>query len=266
MRLAIFSNVQGNIVALDAVLAALEPRDPAKILAVGDIVGLGPSPNAVVDRLRDHEIEAVAGNYDDAVAFDRLSPGMDYANEGTERAERQLLAWTRRTLSEENLAYLRDLPRDLRVFEFGPRGQVRRNMRDPDEPSAGGMLMRALFGGLIRDRRPSRRKQALVAHGTPRALNEYVRADTAVSILETIATVTRADVLISGHGGEGFQREAAGMTFVGAPSVAGPQMPLGEAGYGIVDLGPEITTEFFTVEYDIGEYQRHVAERGLPIG
>lgn len=266
MRFAIFSNVQGNIVALDAVLDALQGQEPSRIIAVGDVVGLGPSPNAVVDRLRERDVTVVTGNYDDAVAFSRPSPGMDYANEGTERAEQQLLAWTRRSLTQENLEYLQQLPRDVRVFEFGPRGQVRADMRGPDEPTPGGWFMRAMFGGLIRERRPSGRKQALVVHGTPRALNEYVRGDTAVSILQTIARVTRADLLVTGHSGEGFHREAAGMTFIGAPSLSGAQARPGEAAYGMVDLGQEIGVEFHTVPYDVAEYRRHVAERGLPIG
>ena len=50
MRIAVLSDIHGNLPALEAVLASLRPYDA--IWQLGDIVGYGPQPNEVVARLR----------------------------------------------------------------------------------------------------------------------------------------------------------------------------------------------------------------------
>jgi diadenosine tetraphosphatase ApaH/serine/threonine PP2A family protein phosphatase len=68
MRLAVFSDIHANLAALDAVLADLDAReDPVDELWVcGDIVGYGPQPNEVIERLRERDARAVMGNHDGA--------------------------------------------------------------------------------------------------------------------------------------------------------------------------------------------------------
>ncbi len=52
MRLAVLSDIHSNLAALDAVLAAVGTVDGVRVL--GDIVGYGPQPDEVVERLRSH--------------------------------------------------------------------------------------------------------------------------------------------------------------------------------------------------------------------
>ena len=49
MKLALLSDIHSNLEALDAVLDALPEVD--RILVLGDIVGYGPDPLGVIDRL-----------------------------------------------------------------------------------------------------------------------------------------------------------------------------------------------------------------------
>ncbi len=51
-RLAILSDVHGNLSALDAVLADARSRGVTTILNLGDMVGKGPRGREVVDRCR----------------------------------------------------------------------------------------------------------------------------------------------------------------------------------------------------------------------
>src|SRR3989442_3559996 len=64
MRIAVLSDIHANLPALDAVLADAGPVDA--VWHLGDVVGYGPDPDGVVDRLRDIGAIGVRGNHDSA--------------------------------------------------------------------------------------------------------------------------------------------------------------------------------------------------------
>ncbi|WP_454043536.1 metallophosphoesterase family protein [Cellulosimicrobium sp. Marseille-Q8652] len=64
-RLAILSDVHGNLSALEAVLADAASRGASQVLNLGDMVGKGPRGQAVVDRCRAVCAVNVRGNWED---------------------------------------------------------------------------------------------------------------------------------------------------------------------------------------------------------
>ena len=64
---AVFSDVHGNLPALEAILADIEARATAATLCLGDLVGYGPSPNEVALLVRDSGIPTLMGNYDQGI-------------------------------------------------------------------------------------------------------------------------------------------------------------------------------------------------------
>src|SRR5512136_2145891 len=65
MRVAILSDIHGNAVALDAVLADLASRGPFDELVVaGDLVWSGPRPREVIDRVQALRAVVIRGNTD----------------------------------------------------------------------------------------------------------------------------------------------------------------------------------------------------------
>src|SRR5688572_4888798 len=64
MRIAVLSDIHGNLPALEAVLAALKPYD--SVWQLGDIVGYGPQPDEVVALLASEGATGVRGNHDSA--------------------------------------------------------------------------------------------------------------------------------------------------------------------------------------------------------
>lgn len=68
MTYAIISDVHANAAALDAVLADARQRGARRIVCLGDVVGYGPEPAKVVERVRNACHATVAGNHDDAVS------------------------------------------------------------------------------------------------------------------------------------------------------------------------------------------------------
>jgi len=105
----ILSDIHGNLDALEAVLADAEGRYD-RILCLGDLVGYGAEPNAIVDWARANVGAIVRGNHDkDCSSSDSLDHYRAIAAASA--------AWTRQHLTAESLQYLRALPRGPLRFE-----------------------------------------------------------------------------------------------------------------------------------------------------
>ncbi|HEY3313535.1 MAG TPA: metallophosphoesterase family protein [Anaerolineales bacterium] len=101
MRVLVISDIHANLTALEAVLADAGQVDETWCL--GDVVGYGPDPNQVVERLRGlPNLTCVLGNHDVAVLGQ-----MDYGVFNMD-ARRSLL-WQKMNLSPENLYFLEHL-------------------------------------------------------------------------------------------------------------------------------------------------------------
>jgi predicted phosphodiesterase len=104
MRVAVISDVHSNLWALEAVLAAIGSVDA--VWHLGDIVGYGPEPQAVVDRLREAGAIGVRGNHDDAAGG---GESIEFFNPDGYRA----MQWTRSRIDERTRLYLAGLPERL---------------------------------------------------------------------------------------------------------------------------------------------------------
>jgi predicted phosphodiesterase len=114
MRIAIVSDIHGNLTAFEAVLRDLRHAAPDLVLHGGDLADSGSSPAEIVDRIRDLGWEGVAGNTDEMLfspesltEFAARSPqlGVLFAAIG------EMAVAARAALGEARLAWLRSLPR-----------------------------------------------------------------------------------------------------------------------------------------------------------
>jgi diadenosine tetraphosphatase ApaH/serine/threonine PP2A family protein phosphatase len=106
VSVALLSDIHANLVALDAVLAALPPVDA--IWVMGDSVGYGPEPADTLARLRERGAVVVAGNHDRAVA---TGQGLELFNPVARTAAERHRAW----LSAAERDALAELPLTLDV-------------------------------------------------------------------------------------------------------------------------------------------------------
>jgi predicted phosphodiesterase len=113
MRIAILSDVHGNLTALEAVRADLRDASPDLVLHGGDLADAGASPVEVVDRIRDLGWPGVRGNTDEMLAepeslraYARDRPALHALFAAVE----EMAAFTRAALGPERLAWLRGLP------------------------------------------------------------------------------------------------------------------------------------------------------------
>ena len=103
MRYLILSDIHSNLTALEAVLKAAEGRWQ-KAICLGDLVGYGPDPNEVIDRVRSLGALTIRGNHDKAAS------GVADAEEFNPIA-RSAVVWTREHLRPDNREYLEKLPK-----------------------------------------------------------------------------------------------------------------------------------------------------------
>lgn len=112
MRIAIFSDIHGNLLALDACLADLQAQGGADVIVgAGDFCMDGPKPKKVVQRLMEIGAQCLRGNTDRFIADPQTETIID-------EAELAQAAWQQKELGEKFVGWLRDLPGELR---FGDR-------------------------------------------------------------------------------------------------------------------------------------------------
>jgi predicted phosphodiesterase len=117
-RLAVLSDVHGNLIALEATLAAIRDASPDAILVAGDLVLNGPDPGGSVDALRALDGDGaliVSGNTDIAVADFDFGAAFPQYPEGVPDGVRIAAEWAHDELSEEQLGWLRRLPAERRL-------------------------------------------------------------------------------------------------------------------------------------------------------
>jgi diadenosine tetraphosphatase ApaH/serine/threonine PP2A family protein phosphatase len=131
MRIAVISDIHSNLNALEAVLGEVGAVDA--VWHLGDTVGYGPQPQAVVDRLRAAGAIGVRGNHDDAGGG---GASIELFNPDGHRA----MEWTRTQIDESTRLYLAGLP-ERRVPEGSSFTLVHGSPSDPiweylDSPEA----------------------------------------------------------------------------------------------------------------------------------
>jgi protein phosphatase len=126
-RIAVISDIHGNIPALQAVEADIQAREIHRIFCLGDLVGKGPHSEQTVDWVRERCEVVIQGNWD------------DFIGKPTSRAE---ALWHQQRLGPERLEYLTALPfsydfwmsgKVVRLFHASP-DSVYRRIQPWDEP------------------------------------------------------------------------------------------------------------------------------------
>jgi putative phosphoesterase len=130
MRLAVMSDVHGNLPALEAVLEDVQPYEPDGILVAGDFVG-GPQPVETIHLLRSLDSWMIRGNSDTGL----LQYGLGDAPE-VHYTHRQfaLLRWAHRHVDQGTFDLIRSLP-EQRVVEIDGTAPIRMVHGSPRDPS-----------------------------------------------------------------------------------------------------------------------------------
>jgi predicted phosphodiesterase len=238
MRLLILSDIHANLTALDAVLAACEGKWD-RLACLGDVVGYGPDPNEVIDRIRALNAITIRGNHD------KTGSGLESAESFNPMA-RDAAMWTRDKLRSENREYLEKLP-------MGPL-------------SVEGVT---LVHGAVLD-------EDEYIFAAPQALDSLIEATTPITFfghthiqggfvlrestnqVEAVAVRPAGDQKILN-----VAIEPAATYLLNPGSVGQPRDGDSRAGFAIADLTAK-KVEFWRVPYEVRAVQNRMIDAGLP--
>jgi len=236
VRLAVISDIHGNMPALEAVLADIAARRVDAAYHLGDLVGYGPWPNEVVERIRAEGIAGVAGNYDTTVAHGHPSCGCQHDDARHRALSGESYRWTAAHTSAANRRFLASLPFRLDVRPLG--GHM-----------AGPTL--------------------ILVHGAATLNTVYWREDRSDRFCGKMSGLLRArdgDAIFFGHTHKPWTRGFKGRTLVNTGSVGRPKDGDPRAAYALVRIGTDggIGVAFRRVPYDTGRAAAAIAASGMP--
>jgi predicted phosphodiesterase len=157
MKIAVISDVHGNIHALEPVLEQIESIGFDRVICCGDLVGYGAFPNEVIEYLEASDVDTLRGSYDLTVAFDQTD-GEELLPCESATQHRLAHMWSLREVTAENKAFLRTLPfrSDIRLgkslkfvaVHSAPNGATDGDYRDRPEHLFGDFVSDA-SGGIV---------------------------------------------------------------------------------------------------------------------
>ncbi|MBT8339667.1 MAG: metallophosphoesterase family protein [Desulfatitalea sp.] len=103
MRIAVLSDIHGNFEAFQAILADMDRLQPDDVACLGDCIGYGPEPEAVMQTIMERGIDTILGNHEMA-ALDSVH--LNWFNPMAKRS----LEITLTMLSEASLSFIQTLP------------------------------------------------------------------------------------------------------------------------------------------------------------
>ena len=227
MRIAVLGDLHANLPALEAVLDDALALGCETVWCVGDVVGRGPHPGAVIDELRRMDLPTVSGNWDDAVGMSREQPGVAWPSHEAEAAGLASLEWTVAQLSEDQRAWLRQLPttRRLEVEE----------------------------------------RSVLLFHGSPLRQTDYLWQDRPSRVFARLSSDQGDDLLCFGNTHEAFHMPLGKSHFVAVGAVGCGTPEALSATYAVIDMtASEMVVNFRTLPYDYLGVEADLRAAGLP--
>ncbi|MDD3419217.1 MAG: metallophosphoesterase family protein [Candidatus Gastranaerophilales bacterium] len=133
MKIAVLSDIHGNMEALGAVLEHMKGESVDKVYVCGDLAMAGPEPSLAVDFFRQYDAAIIQGNTDEMIVKNIIPPIPVMA---------EALKYSQQVLNDEQKSFLANLPvshqekiEDLNLLFV--HGSPRRNNEDilPNQPS-----------------------------------------------------------------------------------------------------------------------------------
>ena len=229
MRFAVIADIHGNLEALQTVLQDIKEQGCTHHVCLGDVVGYGANPKECLDIVREMGMPCVKGNHDEYCSSED-------ALEGFNPHAAEAVHWTRRQLSAEDKAWLRDLKYSRMVNNFTI---VHATL---DAPHRWGYVFDKLA-----------------------AATSFTYQNTGVCFFghTHVPVAFMRDTVVRGGTYSKFKVDAAKKYFVNVGAVGQPRDNNPKAAYVVYDM-LEGTMELRRLDYNIAGAQAKIRAAGLP--
>lgn len=225
MKVALTSDIHGNLPALEAVLSHAGEMKIKHVWNLGDFTGFGANPDEVVQLLKKVKAVSIIGNYDQKV--------LKVPQKSEEWKEKKVpekwfsFHWAYEHLSKKSQKYLEKLPENKKIS--------------------------------VKD------WKILFTHGSPDSIDEALNDETPQERLRDLARKGHADIILCGHSHQPFMRFAGGAIFINPGSVGRPFDGDPRASYAVLTIKKhKVEVDFFRLDYDIERAAQTQNEAGLP--
>jgi predicted phosphodiesterase len=229
MKFAIIADIHGNLEAFQAVLEDIQKQRCTHYACIGDVVGYNANPKECLDTIRKMNMPCVKGNHDEYCSTDE-------ATEGFNPAAAEAVNWTRKQLTLEDRAWLRDLKYVRMVTSFTI---VHATL---DGPQRWGYVFDKLAAAA-----------SFTYQNTPVCFFGHTHVPVAFM----------RDSMVRGGTYSKFKVEPGKKYFVNVGAVGQPRDGNPKAAYVVYDMA-EGTIELRRLDYDIETAQKKILAAGLP--
>ena len=229
MKIAVISDIHGNIQALNSVLEDIQKEDCSKIFCLGDLAMAGPQPCETIQKIQNlqnsFDFTIIQGNTDEMIA--NCDNQMLHVLEQNIPVMARALESDVATVTEEQKFYLRNLPKQKELEINGVK--------------------------------------ILLVHGSPRKSNENIFNNLKIEEVEEMIEGTNADIIFCGHTHVpcGYQTNTK-QTVVNVGSVGRPFSEEPKSCYAVLEIdekGFSIKHNF--VNYDYKKAAQILEQRGF---
>ncbi|MCW3099866.1 MAG: phosphodiesterase, family [Chthonomonadaceae bacterium] len=230
-RFAIFSDIHANLPAMETVAAHIKTGGYDGVYCLGDIGGYASQPNEVQAAIEAMGCPAILGNYDEGVGFNKGDCGCLYLKPFDIEMSNISFLWTREHTTDANKAWLRAMPREIRMEVEG--------------------------------------RKVLLCHGSPKSNTEYLFENRSDGYLRQFTAGgkfgAQADLIVFGHTHVPYYRTVDGVDFVNTGSVGRPKDGDPRAGYAVLTIdGGALGVEQIRLAYDVEAACSRLVAAGLP--
>jgi len=165
IEIAIFSDIHGNLFALNTVLKDIEKRGTNQVYCLGDLIDFAPWSNEVIEAIKALKIPCLLGNHDERVAFNL--PVIPISHHDQEETRQRLTAinHSKDTITDSNKLWLSQLPYNIEL-QYKIKGFF---------------------------------KRVLLVHASTRSNDEYIHIGHDEEDLINMFLTTQADAIVMGH-------------------------------------------------------------------
>lgn len=231
IKIAIFSDVHGNLPALEAVLKDIKEREIHQKFCLGDLVDFAPWGNEVIEMIKDLNIPCLMGNHDERIAFDL--PVIPLSKHSEEETAARFLAieHSKKNIKQDNKAFLSQLPYHIKLnYKVGKKHW---NIQ--------------------------------LVHSSLKSNDAYFYESENDEIFLNFLEESQSDVLVMGHTHLSFKKYINGKWAVNCGSVGRSKEQNRLASYLILTLDEEkIIPEIIKIEYPIAEVAEKIENSNIP--
>lgn len=229
MKIAIISDIHGNIDALDSVLSDIKIENCSKIFCLGDIAMAGPEPKATIKEIhslmQSQDFYIIQGNTDKMLSVFSFDTYNEILKVNAVMASAYLA--DSQLLNEEEKEFLGKLPIEKEIELYGIK--------------------------------------ILLVHGSPRKNNENIYPNLKIEEVEEMISETKADIIFCGHTHMpcGYQTNTE-QTVVNVGSIGRPFSETPKSCYVVMDINEKDSTYTIKhkfVEYDVEKASKKIKER-----